>query len=150
MVAAAGAGVTAVDHEFLRAEPSAARLVVDDLGLVHELAPIGRRVDIDLDHAGIWRDAEALQAGVAARRRITFDEDRLTELLGGVLDRRDELEIVLGALDRWHENVEMAVARLEGDGGAHDPRRRRTHGGAVAIVGRQGPPPGFAARRLVA
>ena len=56
-----------------------------------------------------------LQARIAAGRRIAFDEHRLAELLGGVLDRGDEIEIILGALGRRHEDVEMAVARLEGD-----------------------------------
>ena len=54
-----------------------------------------------------------LQPRIAAGRRIAFDEHRLAEFLGGVLDRGDQVEIVLGALGRRHEDVEMAVARLE-------------------------------------
>ena len=56
------------------------------------------------------------QPRIAAGRRIALDEDRLAEFLGGVLDRGDEVEIVLGALDRRHEDVQVAVARLEGNG----------------------------------
>ena len=87
-----------------------------------------------------------MQARIGAGRRIAFDEHRLAELLGGVLDRGDEVEIVLGALGRRHEDEEMAVARLEGDGGAHDVAGRVADAGPQPEIGRQRAPPGLAAR----
>ncbi len=123
VIAAAGAGVAPVDHELLRPEARRARLLVDDLGAFDEIGPVGRGMDVDLDHAGIGRDAEVQDARIAGRR-IAFDEDRLGEFLGRVLERRHEVEIVLHPLGRRHEDMEMALARLEGHGGAHDPGGR--------------------------
>ena len=91
-----------------------------------------------------------VQARIAAGRRIAFDEYRLAELLGGVLDRSDEIEIILGALGRRHEDEEMAVARLEGDRGAHDAAGRVPTPGLPAEIGRQRAPPRLAARFAVA
>src|SRR5260370_37166701 len=98
MIAAAGAGMAAVDHEFLRAQPRRVRFLVDDLGLGYELAPVGRGMNIDLDHSGIGRDAEALQAGIAAGRRVALDPDRLAELPGGVLPRGPQSGVGLPSL----------------------------------------------------
>jgi hypothetical protein len=61
-----------------------------------------------------------LQARGSPGGVIAFDEDRLVLLLGRILERRHEVEIVLHALCRRHEDVEMAVARFEGHRGAHD------------------------------
>ncbi len=91
-----------------------------------------------------------VQARIGAGRRIAFDEHRLAELLGGVLDRGDEVEIVLGALGRRHEDEEMAVARLEGDRGAHDVAGRVADAGTQPEIGRQRAPPGLAAGVAVA
>jgi hypothetical protein len=97
--------VTTVDHEFLRAKACCASIFVDDLGLCHEFAPVGRRMDVDLDNTGVGRDAEIQQPRIAAGRRIALDEDRLAEHLGRILDCGDEIEIILGALDRRHEDM---------------------------------------------
>ena len=148
VVAAAGPGVAAVDHELLRPEPRGARLVVDDGGLLDELLPVLRGMDVDLDHAGIGRDAEILQARIAARRSVAFEEDRLAELLGGVLHGGDEVEIVLGALGRRHEDVKMAVARLEGHRGAHDIGARGAGAGLGGEIGGQRALPGLAGRGI--
>ena len=91
-----------------------------------------------------------VQPRIAAGRRVALDEHRLAEFLGGVLDGGDEVEIVLGALGRRHEDVEVAVARLEGHGGAHDAAGRRAGAGLAGQVGRQRAPPGLAARVAVA
>ena len=107
-------------------------------------------MDVDLDDAGIGRHAETEQAGIAAGRRIALDEHRLAEFLGGVLDRGDEIEIVLGAFRRRHEDEEMAVARLEGHGAAHDAGGGRAVSRLAGEIGRQRPPPRFPARFAVA
>ena len=79
---------------------------------------------------------------------VAFEEDRLAELLGGVLDGGDQVEIILGALGRRHEDMEMAVARLERDRGAHDAAGRGAEAGLAREIGRQRAPPCFAARGL--
>ena len=69
VVAAAGAGVAAVEHELLGAEPREARLVVEHRGLLDELVPAVRRVHVDFDHAGVGRDLEVVEPAVRRRRR---------------------------------------------------------------------------------
>ncbi len=58
VVAATGAGVAAVEHEFLGAEAGEACLFVKRLCVLHQLRPAAGGMDIHLDHAGIGRDAE--------------------------------------------------------------------------------------------
>ena len=111
VVAAAGAGVAAVEHELLGAEPRLARVLVERARAVDQLAPGGRRRDVHLDDAGVRRDRHRLQARVA-RRRIAFDHHRRAGLGRRVLDRRDERERRLEALDRGQEHVHVAAARF--------------------------------------
>ena len=75
-------------------------------------------MDVDLDHAGIGRDADDVEARVV-RRRVALDVDRQAHRLRRGLGRGDQLEIVLDALDRRHEDAEPAVARLDRHRGAH-------------------------------
>jgi hypothetical protein len=72
MVAAAGAGVTAVDHELVGAEPGLACLLVNRSGDVDAFPPARGGMDVDLDHAGIGRDADDVDA-LILRRGIALD-----------------------------------------------------------------------------
>ena len=58
MVAAAGAGMAAVEHELLARQTGLARFVVEQRRLLDELIPVRRRLDVDLDDAGIGRHHE--------------------------------------------------------------------------------------------
>ena len=118
VVAAAGAGVAAVDHELVGAEPRLPRLLVDCRRGGDAVAPVRCRMDVDLDDAGIGRDADDVEARIV-RRAVALDMDRQADRLGRLLRRGDQLEIVLERLDRRHEDAQPAVARLDGDGGAH-------------------------------
>ncbi len=52
VIAAAGAGMPSIQHEFLRAQPRLPRERVE-LGRVrHQFVPGSRRLDVDFDHAG--------------------------------------------------------------------------------------------------
>ena len=53
VIAAAGAGVTAVDHELLGSEAALASRVVKMRGAVDEFVPAARRMDVHLDDARI-------------------------------------------------------------------------------------------------
>ena len=75
MVAAAGAGVAAVDQEFVGAEPGEPRLLVERRGVVDRLAPAIGGLDVDLDHAGVGRHLDDVEARVR-RRRIALDAHR--------------------------------------------------------------------------
>ena len=74
-------------------------------------------MDVDLDHAGVGRDANDVQARIG-RRRIALDLHRQPDLLGRRLGRGDQFEIVLEPLDRRQEDAETPVARLDRDRGA--------------------------------
>ncbi len=75
VIAAAGAGMAAVDHEFVGAEPAGAGVLVHRLRDIDGFAPGFRRLDVDFDDAGIGRDFEHIEPRVG-RRRIAFDVDR--------------------------------------------------------------------------
>ncbi len=144
VVAAAGAGVASVEHELLARQPRLPGRVVQELGVVDQLVPVVRRMDVDLDHPRVGRHLQHLQTRVA-RRRITFEHDLQPQLGGGGLDGGQQVEVVLQVLQRRHEDVERAaaagasagvdlllrrtvgtrrVARLDHQRGARDPVRR--------------------------
>ena len=118
MIAAAGAGVAAVDQEAVGAEPDLRGVFIQAEGDVDRLAPVFRRLDVDLDHAGIGRHLDHLDARIE-RRRIALDMHLHLHFLGGRLHRRDQFEIILQLLHRRHEGAEHAVADLDRHRGAH-------------------------------
>ena len=75
VVAAAGAGVAAVDHELLGRQARFERRLVEELGVVHQLAPVVHGLDVGFDHAGVGRDLQHLQA-LVARRRVALQHHR--------------------------------------------------------------------------
>ena len=58
VIAAAGAGMAAVEHELFRAQPRLARLFVERRGVLDQFPPIGRRMDVHFDDAGVGRDLD--------------------------------------------------------------------------------------------
>ena len=118
VIAAAGAGVAAVDHELVGAEARVMRVLVKAVGGLDRLAPGRGRVDVDFDDAGVGRHLDDVDARIV-RRRIALDLDRQAKLGGGRFDRREQFEIILEPLDRRHEHAEPAVAQLD--------RQRRAH-----------------------
>ena len=139
VVAAAGAGVAAVEHELLgRRGRACLRLLVERRRLLDQLVPVARRLHVHLDHAGVGRDDEVRQPRIV-RRRIAFEQHRHAERARRRFDGGDELEVVLERLDRRHEDVaarRRAARRTarcarrrrpirRGDGGCRRPRRGR-------------------------
>ena len=120
MVAAAGAGVAAVHHEFLGGQARVVGRFVEVGGLLDQLRPGLGRVDVDLDDAGVRRDAEMRQARIG-RRLVAFQDDRQLHFFGRRLDGGDDFEVVLQLGSRRHEDVELAVARFGAHGQAGDP-----------------------------
>ena len=111
VVAAAGAGVPPVEHEFLGAEPRLARLLVQRLDRRGELGPRSSRMDVHLDDAGIGRHVEHPDARIA-RRRIAFDRDGHLYLARGRFDDGKQHDVILGPGKRRHEDVQVTVAHL--------------------------------------
>ena len=118
VIAAAGAGVAAVDHELVGAEPREARLLVERGRGLDRFAPGRGRVDVDLDHARIGRHLDDADARIV-RGRIALQTDRNAKLRGGRFGGGEKLEIVLEPLDRRHEHAQLAVARLDRERGAN-------------------------------
>ena len=64
---------------------------------------------------------------VVVRRLVAFDDDRrVRSSRGRVFDRGDQLEVVLEPVERRHEDVQHAVARL-------DAQRRADHARGITI-----------------
>ena len=95
----------------------------------HQLGPRARRVDVDLDHAGVRGDDEAGQAGVG-RRGVALDDDRLRGARGGGLDGGDAARRRGRPPERRQEDVDVPVAQLDAQGG---DRRRLGHLGLVRL-----------------
>ena len=117
MIAPAGSGMLAVDHELVGAEARKPRLLVDRLGRRDAFAPARRGMDVDFDHAGVGRDANDVHARID-RGRVALDLHRQPDLLGRRLGRGDQFEIILEPLDRRQEDAQTPVARLDRHRGA--------------------------------
>ena len=111
---------------FSVAEARCARFLVERRRCWRQARPtIARRVDVDLDDAGIGRHVEHPDARVA-RRRVALDHDRRADVSRRGLDGREQLDVILEPHQRRHEHVQVAVARLDAQRGLdHVPRRRR-------------------------
>src|SRR5437773_365525 len=122
VVAAAGAGMATVEHEFFRCETGFARRVVKERRSFGQFVPARRRMNVDLDYAGIGSDAKKLESRIA-RRLIAFKQNRLVHRFGGCFRGGNQLKVVLQRFDRGHEDIENAVSRLSAHGRTGDPRR---------------------------
>ena len=122
VIAAAGAGMTAVQHEFLTAQAGLMGLLVEDFGVADQLIPGFRRMDIDLDDAWIGGDVEAFEAPVVGRL-IAFQAHRHPQLGGGGLDVGQQIQIVLQIVHWRQEYMQTAVTRLHTQGGAEHLHR---------------------------
>src|SRR3984957_5629784 len=110
VVAAAGAGMPAVQHEFLGRQARLARGLVQKRGPLRQLTPIRGGMNIDFDDSGIRRHAEITDARIVGRL-IALENDGLGQRLGSGLDRRRQFDVVLELACRRHEYVKYAVAR---------------------------------------
>ena len=123
VIAAAGADVAAVNHEFVGAEPAQARFLVERLRELDRLAPIRGGMHVHLNHPGIGRHLDDVEARVG-RRLIAFHVHRHIELSGGRFDGGEQLEIVLEPLERRHEHAQSPLACLDCERGSRGTTRR--------------------------
>ena len=139
VVAAAGAGVPAVEHELLGGEArlrAPARRGTRCSPTSSSQLAAGWMLTSSTPGSGVTR--KRLEPRVV-RRLVAFEHHREAELGGGCLDRADELEIVLERFERRHEDVEHAVARLGAERRARDPGRPIRTAAAVALARRYSP-----------
>jgi hypothetical protein len=66
-------------------------------GALDHLVPARRRLNVDLDHAGIRRDAKIAEARIA-RRLVALEDDRLFKRFRRGFDRRDQFHSSARAL----------------------------------------------------
>ena len=110
VVAAPGAGVATIEHEFFARQASAVRGFVQKLGVVDQLGPVVRGVDVDLDHTRVGRDLQELQARVA-RRRVALQNDLQLQRGGCGFDVGEQSQVVLQTRQWRHEDVDDAAGR---------------------------------------
>jgi len=119
VVTAARAGVAAVEHELLRAQPAGPCLLVDGVNDFVQFRPVAGRVDVDLDDAGVRRDLQDVQARVPGRL-VAFEYHRDGGIFCCFFHRADKIEVGL-QMGRWrHEDVNMPVPWLYAEGGMDD------------------------------
>ena len=85
MVATAGASVAAVDHKGVGAEARFKGVFVQAAGVVHQILPGLRWVNVHLDYTGIGGDQQFLQSRIA-RWLVAFDNHGHLQLGGGGFD----------------------------------------------------------------
>ncbi len=127
VITAARADVAPVEHELFGRQPRLVRFVVQDARVPRQLVPAARRLDIDLDDAGVRRDLEVRQTRIG-RRGIPFEHHRQIELSRGGFNRADQAQVVLERRNRRQEHVEHAVARFGAQRRADDRRGRLVDG----------------------
>ena len=137
VVAAAGAGVAAVEVELLGGEADLAGVLVEGLGLLDELAPAPGGGDVDLDDAGVGGDRHAAHPRVAGQR-VALEHHRQPHLGGAGLDRGEQLQGRLELLDRRQEDEEVPVALLHCQRGARRLLDVQHGGRAVGHLGQRG------------
>ena len=75
MIAAAGAGMAAIQHELLRPQPRLAGILVQPFDISLQLLPVPSRMNIDLNHAGVGGDGQLAHPPVR-RRGVALDQHR--------------------------------------------------------------------------
>ena len=119
VIAAAGTGMAAVEHELLAAQARLAGSFIQVSSAIDEFVPTGRGVNVDFDHARVRSDSEHAEPGIL-RRLVPFQHDRLRLAVRYRLDGSDDFKIVLESLSWRHEDIKHAVARLSAHGCAND------------------------------
>ena len=74
---------------------------------------------VHLDHSGIRRDLDRIEAMVAWRG-FALDDDRETLNPRSLLNGRHKVEILFGGLRRRHEKMETTMPGLDAESGARD------------------------------
>ena len=96
--------MAAVDQKTVGAEPDLCGVFIQAKGDIDGVAPALRRLDVDLDHAGIGRHLDHFDARVVGRP-IALDMNLDLHFLGGRFHRRDQFEIIFDLLHGRHEDA---------------------------------------------
>ena len=104
--------MASIEQKFLGGQFGMARGIVQKGRAIDNLAKGARRMNIDLNDARVWRDLQHPQAGIVWRR-ITFQNDLPIQFGRRLLDRRQEIQVVLKMGQRRHKNIEMRLSHLD-------------------------------------
>ena len=83
---------------------------------------------VDFDHAGVRSHFERRDAWIEGRG-VALNRDRHPQVGRGVFDGGDQVEIISQEFERRHEDIELALAHLDAQSRARDPR------GGFALLG---------------
>jgi hypothetical protein len=117
MVAAARAGMAAVEEETFGAEPGESGVFVEAFGLGDHLGPGCGGMEVGFDDAGVGCELEDVEA-VVVGWGVALDDDWSLESGGSGFDGGDAVEVVLEEGQRRHEDMQATVARFDAEGGA--------------------------------
>ena len=109
MIAAAGSRMPAVQHEFLGAQARLARIFIERGGVGNQLLPIRGRMHVYFNDAGIGSYFDLPETWIVGRR-VAFHHYRHFEMRGGIFNGGQQIDIVFGHLQGWHEDVQSSVA----------------------------------------
>ena len=123
VIAPTRAGMTPVEQEFLSRQASVASGLIEERGSIDNFAEGSRRMDVDLDHAGVRGDLQGAQARVG-RWRIPLKNNLPIQLSRCPLNRRQQREVVFQVRQRRHENIEVGVAHFHAKRCAQQARDR--------------------------
>ncbi len=107
--------------KLLGPEPRLPRFFVQCRCLMDELRPRVRGVQVDFDDARIRRHLDVIEPRIGIGRRA-FDDDRQPKACSRPFDRRNQIEVVLRASNRRHEDVKAALTGLHAQGGSNHAR----------------------------
>ena len=119
VVAATGARVAPVEHELLRAEPGQPGLFVESRGVLDQLLPTVRRVDVDLDDPGVRRHQQTQQSPIAGRL-IALQHHRQVEVGGSGLDAGHQVQVVLQVGLRRQKDMQPSLTHFDAQGRVQD------------------------------
>ena len=108
MIAAARAGVPAIEHELLRAQAVLPRLFIKRVHDMREFRPAASRLHIDFDDARVWGDHHFLQTWIAGRL-VTLYDQRTRQFLRRRLDSGNQSDIALEVGLWWQEQIKPAI-----------------------------------------
>ena len=104
MVAAARPGMATVEHEFVGAEPDLAGVLVNASRDGDGVVPTGGGLNVDLDHAGVRRDLDDVEARIVGRP-VTLDMDRHADFARSPFHRGQQIQKILEPVERRQEDA---------------------------------------------
>ena len=134
MIAATRSRMAAVEHKLLGAKAGVVRFLVKRGGNRDRTFPVCRRVNVDLDDAGIGRHLDHIETRIG-RRVVALDLHRHAGLLGGLFDGSNQRSVIFSVVERRHEHADCVAAGLDSQSRADGARNFRRETCLLADAG---------------